>query len=125
MSPEELLKYIAQEGIDIEGNEHLLPEIDTEAMLATEADEQASASQRGDMNGLDDPRDAPWRVRAEELVRNAVAAVPGAQLYDVTWNIAELQVTLEGGDVGIDQIVDANRAIQAALDPFEVSRLQT
>jgi hypothetical protein len=55
-------------------------------------------------------------------VRGAVATVPDAQIYDITWNIADLIVTLEGDNVGIDLIVDVNKAIQAALEPFEVPR---
>jgi len=119
MSPEDLLKYMVANMKDLEGNEHLLPEIDSEAVMAAEEAKRAEAGIYGDMAGLDDPRDAPWRLKAEELVKGAVATVAGAQLYDVTWNIADLVVTLEGDAVGIDQIVDVNKAIQAALDPFE------
>ena len=49
---------------------------------------------RGDWDGLDDPRDVPWRLKGEELVREAVASVPGIKCYDITWNQAELQVAL-------------------------------
>jgi len=120
MSPEELLKYMVDNMIDLEGNEHLLPEIDSEAVMAAEEAERAESGVYGDMAGLDDPRDVPWRLKAEELVRGAVVTVPDAQVYDITWNIADLIVTLEGDNVGIDLIVDVNKAIQAALDPFEV-----
>jgi len=122
MSPEELLKYMVDNMIDLEGNEHLLPEIDSEAVIAAEEEKQAESGIYGDMAGLDDPRDVPWRLKAEELVRGAVATVPDAQIYDITWNIADLIVTLEGDNVGIDLIVDVNKAIQAALEPFEVPR---
>lgn len=122
MSPEELLKYMVANMIDLEGNEHLLPEIDSEAVMAAEEAARLEAGIYGDMVGLDDPRDAPWRLKAEELVKGAVASVAGAQLYDITWNIADLVVTLEGDEVGIDQIVDVNKAIQAALEPFEVEK---
>ena len=50
---------------------------------------------RGDWDGLDDPRDVPWRLKGEELVREAVASVPGIKCYDITWNQAELQVAFQ------------------------------
>ena len=54
----------------------------------------------GDMNGLDDPRGVAWRRKAESIIRSTVeglaadgGGVPGAEVYDITWNIGDLQVT--------------------------------
>lgn len=51
----------------------------------------------GDFNGLDDPRDVSWRLKAEVIIRECVAGLPPpVELYDITWNIADLQVGAAG-----------------------------
>jgi hypothetical protein len=119
LSEEEITRYMVEHGVPV-GNGELLPTIDIAAFEA----EDAKTQQFGDMNGLDAPRDVSWRLQAEELIKGAVTTVASVRLYDVTWNIADLQVVLESAEpsavVGIDEIVAVNRAIQNALEPFEV-----
>jgi len=119
-TPEEQERYLVQNMVDLDVS--LLPEIDVEAEMANEP------RGGGDMNGLDDPREAAWRLKGEDLIRAAVAEVPGVLLYDITWNIGDLLVMVEPedaanaegqGGVGLGDIVLVNKAVQTALDPFE------
>lgn len=127
LSWEELTKRV----IDFEndGSSVSIPEIDME-VLEKEMQERYKLDFAnpekvyGIMNGLDDPRDVFWRLKAEELVRGAVRPLAGVRIYDVCWNIATLQVLLEqetdeGGTVDLKVVETAHRAILDALEAHD------
>ena len=99
-SPENVLRHMVQFGVDYDEETigDLLPNIDIEEEL----EEESQTPQFGDMNGLDAPRDAPWRLKAEDIIRDAVvgAGLHGVELYDITWNIADLQVMTQRAGLG-------------------------
>ncbi len=78
----------------------------------------------GELLGMDDPLDAPWRKKGEELIRAAVGEA-GFETYDVTWHLHHLNVdvTPEGGDeqgsLSSDEVVEVTRAIEEALFPHD------
>ena len=49
---------------------------------------------RGETNGCEDPIDAEWRVKAEEIMKSAVHLVGGSVL-DVTWFLTTCLVTID------------------------------
>jgi len=77
--------------------------------------------ERGDMNGLDDPRDVEWRIRGQDLIREAIAPLNGISVYDITWNIGDLTVFIENEELGVsmEDIIDCTKAIQDTLEPFD------
>ena len=97
-----------------------LPDID----VATDL-EVGKTAQFGVWGGIDDPRDAPWRLKAEGLIRESVEELPGVELYDITWNIADLQVVIDSTEatdssiLDLSDVVAVNRAILDALEPYE------
>ena len=111
-----------REGRDPEDVE--LPTIDVDGDLE---DDLARSPQFGVWSGIDDPRDAAWRMQAEDIIHSAVGGVGDVELYDITWNIAALQVVItrpssssgDISDLGLDDIVAVNRAIVDALEPHE------
>lgn len=119
-SREEILKQIVEQE---ESGEEITPE----DLPSIDLDDSDDADMRDldDMDGLNDPRDAPWRLRAEDLIHEAVASVPDLELWDITWNVADLIVCVEspgGGEespVGLEAIVSANRAIYDKLESVD------
>ncbi len=49
---------------------------------------------RGDTDGCEDPITAPWRIEAEEIIRNAANDVGGI-VKDITWYMAALVITID------------------------------
>ena len=49
---------------------------------------------RGETAGCEDPIDAPWRQRAEQLMKTAVKMV-GGTVIDVTWYLTSVVVTID------------------------------
>jgi len=78
----------------------------------------------GIVDGIDDPRDAPWRLQGEDLIRQAVARVSGVKLYDISWNIDHVQVFVEPnegseGPVDMKLVVECTEEIHRTLEPHE------
>ena len=55
---------------------------------------------RGETDGCEDPIDAPWRRRAEELIYKAVEFT-GIQAVDVTWYLTTVKVTIPANLTGV------------------------
>jgi ribosome maturation factor RimP len=78
----------------------------------------------GELLGMDDPLDAPWRLKGEELIRAAVAEA-GFETYDVTWHLHHLNIDVERGageeqgSLSSDEIVEVTRSIEEALFPHD------
>lgn len=78
----------------------------------------------GELLGMDDPLDAPWRKQGEKLIRAAVAEA-GFETYDVTWHLHHLNVDVsrpagdEQGSLSSDEIVEVTRTIEEALFPHD------
>ncbi len=55
----------------------------------------------GETGGMDDPPDAPWRLEAEEIIRNAVEA-SGLNCSDILWTFHKVEVTVRRSDLPYD-----------------------
>lgn len=106
-------------------------DFDTKALptinLQEELEEQkAKRTYMGEKDGIDDPRDCHWRLKAERIIKNCIKQESKVALYDITWNIADLNVVIEplnmedGDSVDLKLITSTARALEAALEHFEV-----
>ncbi len=55
----------------------------------------------GETAGMDDPPNAPWRLEAEELIRNAVES-SGLNCSDILWTFHKVEVTVRRSDLPYD-----------------------
>ncbi len=55
----------------------------------------------GETAGMDDPPDAPWRLEAEEIIRNAVET-SGLNCSDILWTFHKVEVTVRRSDLPYD-----------------------
>lgn len=134
----------AQEGFTREEieNDPLLDPTASEAAAAAQAAAQQAALDSGEASleehepdwdnipeyggeflGMDDPIDAPWRRKGEELIRAAVTEA-GFEIYDITWHLHHLNIDITNQDEGrgslsSDEVVDVTRTIEEALFPHE------
>ncbi len=82
----------------------------------------------GETGGMDDPPDAPWRLEAEEIIRNGVEA-SGLSCSDILWTFHKVEVTVrrndlpsddgESGYVDSHQLLACMRTVNDALVPKE------
>eukprot|EP00953_Heterococcus_sp_UTEX-ZZ885_P009292 5491-Heterococcus_DN1.PRE.4 len=82
----------------------------------------------GEIAGMDDPVDAPWRRSAEAIIREQVA-INGLHCYDIMWSFHKLEVTVTRGDVPEDsdeagyvdseELMSTIRAVNDALEDVE------
>lgn len=75
------------------------PEVDLDALPEAHYDESAHPVphqpwRRGDTDGCHDPIGAPWRLEAEDIIRDA-AGVVGCRVVDVTWYMAKCVISLD------------------------------
>jgi ribosome maturation factor RimP len=90
--------------IDPTGPTHIEEELEPEVIalkdipeLQYDPDAHPIAHQpwrRGETNGCEDPIDAEWRVKAEEIIKTAAHMVGGTVL-DVTWYLTSCLVTID------------------------------
>eukprot|EP00612_Vaucheria_litorea_P005615 CAMPEP_0171463290 /NCGR_PEP_ID=MMETSP0945-20130129/7014_1 /TAXON_ID=109269 /ORGANISM="Vaucheria litorea, Strain CCMP2940" /LENGTH=361 /DNA_ID=CAMNT_0011990041 /DNA_START=72 /DNA_END=1154 /DNA_ORIENTATION=+ len=79
----------------------------------------------GEIGGMDDPIDAPWRRRAEEIIRREITE-SGLNCYDIMWSYHKLEITVtrsdvpedheEAGYVESDDLMKAIKAVNASLE---------
>ena len=105
-----------QQGVDPDAID-LLP-------VSTGKDSQTSSKHPrfGVWAGIDDPRDAPWRLETEEVIKAAVKNVGDVELYDITWNVADIQVfitAVKDGGLTLDDVVSIHHSIIQALEFHE------
>lgn len=116
---EEENAYILNNTMDFDTSK--LPEINLEEELQKQKEMR---TYMGEKDGMDDPRDAPWRLKAENIIRNCIKQESKVALYDITWNIADLNIVIEALDGGVpidlDMITSTSKALEAALNHFEV-----
>jgi len=68
----------------------------------------------GDTDGLEDPIDAPWRIKAEGLI-NSAAFEQSITIQDITWKFCVLTITTQGG-LDADQIQALHLRINELLE---------
>ena len=68
----------------------------------------------GDTDGLEDPIDAPWRIKAESLI-NSAASEQSITIQDITWKFCVLTITTQGG-LDADQIQALHLRINELLE---------
>ncbi|CAM9262649.1 unnamed protein product [Ectocarpus fasciculatus] len=91
-------------------------------------DEKDFPEVAGEIAGMDDPADAPWRLEAENIVRDQVQAC-GLTCYDILWTFHRLEVTVtraegdgpieEAAYVDSDKLMQAIKGVNAALEARE------
>jgi hypothetical protein len=118
-TPQQETAYLLNNTVEMDNS--LLPEIDLDAELR---EQKAKRTFIGEMHGLDDPRDVKWRLKAENIIRNCIKEEGKVSVYDITWNMADLNVVIEPLDknppLDLDTIEATSKAIEAALTHFEV-----
>ena len=85
---------------------------------------------QGDLEGTNDPVDAPWRVAATEAIAACFAAAEGLKLADVHWDYGTLRVTAAAEDDAAasptaDQLAELAQVLierfeEPALAKFEI-----
>ena len=75
------------------------PEIDLETLPEAHYDEENHPIphqpwRRGDTDGCHDPINAPWRIEAESIIKDAAYLV-GCKVVDVTWYMAKCVISLD------------------------------
>mmetsp|Transcript_13639 Transcript_13639/g.29559 ORF Transcript_13639/g.29559 Transcript_13639/m.29559 type:complete len:423 (+) Transcript_13639:87-1355(+) len=75
------------------------PEIDLDSLPEAHYDEENHPIphqpwRRGDTDGCHDPINAPWRLKAESIISDAVTLV-GCKVVDVTWYMAKCVISLD------------------------------
>lgn len=76
-----------------------IPEVDLDSLPGAHYDEDDHPVphqpwRRGDTDGCHDPICAPWRLKAESIISDAVTLV-GARVVDVTWYMAKCVISLD------------------------------
>lgn len=103
-------------------DKNMLPPINLMAELEEQKRERTYV---GEKRNIDDPRDAPWRLKTENIIRNCIKQENLVQLYDITWNVADLNVLVEPiqgrPPVTLELITATSKALEDALMHFEVS----
>ncbi|CAM9107745.1 unnamed protein product [Choristocarpus tenellus] len=82
----------------------------------------------GEIEGMDEPADSPWRIEAEKIIRTRVEA-SGLRCHDIMWTYHKLEVTVKRGDVAEDdeeadsvdskQLMQTIKAVNFALEERE------
>ncbi|CAM9229663.1 unnamed protein product [Discosporangium mesarthrocarpum] len=103
-------------------------EVEDEHPLGQGNDEEEFPEIGGVIAGMDDPADAPWRVQAQNIIREEVEGC-GLKCYDILWTFHKVEVTVSRGDVDDDdveagyvdseQLMTAIKAVNAALEAQE------
>jgi ribosome maturation factor RimP len=70
---------------------------------------------RGETNGCEDPIDAAWRVRAEQIIKTAVYMV-GGKVIDVTWFLTSCLVTIRPEKLSLGMDIDLGGATGPTID---------
>ncbi|CAM9783625.1 unnamed protein product, partial [Laminaria digitata] len=91
-------------------------------------DQEDFPEMAGEISGMDDPADAPWRIEAEKIVREQVGAC-GLTCDDILWTFHKLEVTVTRGEndgpiaeaayVDSDKLMQAIKGINSALEERE------
>jgi ribosome maturation factor RimP len=68
---------------------------------------------RGDTDGCHDPIEVPWRLEAEEIIKNAAFGV-GANVLDVTWFMGYVLVTLDDDLTRVEGVMGPEIRVQDA-----------
>jgi len=77
----------------------------------------------GDTAGCEAPLDAPWRLKAEAIIKDVTESV-GLALYDVLWSLREVEVTITAPEdnpeaLSVDALSTLARALTDALDEVD------
>ncbi|CAM9714110.1 unnamed protein product [Chrysoparadoxa australica] len=129
-----LIEEILEENPDIpmvemDSGGNIIGKVDPyEGMPPLPEEEEEWPEVAGEVRGMDDPPDAPWRVKAEKLIRDAIATTT-LECYDILWTFHKLEVTVilpgfeegdvEAGYVDSEQLMAAIRAVNSALEDHE------
>jgi len=112
-------KVVDQDGPTPEAPDDKPEIIDPESIPELHYDEDAHPIphqpwRRGNMEGCEDPIEAPWRIQAEHLIKKSAGMVNG-RVLDVTWYLTQVVITVD--DVSLEGVDEYTMGPEIVLAP--------